>query len=144
MGRFPVLFPSAILDYYVAHEGVFIPNEQFAITNITDGTSNTLLFGEYLGNTSNGQRSYSMAWMGASGFFTNNTFNQTPTKMHFSLNSAHNGVANFVMADGAVRVIAKNFTTPATTAIILTKGEPRWSALQTAAGKSDGEPEVFE
>ena len=144
LGRFPALFPSAILEYYAAHEGVFIPNEQFAITNITDGTSNTILFGEYLGNISNGQRTYSMSWMGASGFFTNNTFDQTPAKMHFSLNSAHSGVANFVLADGSVRVIAKNFATPATSALVLSKSVPRWSALQSAAGKSDGEPEVFE
>lgn len=144
LGRFPVLFPSAILDYYAAHEGVFVPNEQFAITNITDGTSNTLLFGEYIGNNSNGQRSYSMSWMGASGFPMNYTFNNSATQMHFSLNSAHTGVANLVMVDGSVRAIAKNFATPATSALVLSKGEPRWSALQSAAGKTDGDVEVIE
>lgn len=144
LGRFPVLFPSAILNYYATHEGVFVPNEQFAITSITDGTSNTLLFGEYLGNTSNGKRSYSMSWMGASGFPMNYSFNNTLTQMHFSLNSAHSGVANLVMVDGSVRAVAKNFATPTTTAIILAKGEPRWAALQAAAGKTDGDSEVFE
>jgi prepilin-type N-terminal cleavage/methylation domain-containing protein/prepilin-type processing-associated H-X9-DG protein len=144
LGRFPVLFPSAILDYYAAHEGVFVPNEQFSISNITDGTSNTLLFGEYIGNTSNGQRSYSMSWMGASGFPMNYTFNNSATQMHFSLNSAHSGVANLVMVDGSVRTIAKNFATPTTSALVLSKGEPRWSALQSAAGKSDGDVGVLE
>ena len=144
LGRFPVPFPSAILDYYASHEGVFVPNEQFAITNITAGTSNTLFYGEYVGNTSNGQRSYSMSWMGASGFPMNYTFNNSPTQMHFSLNSAHNGIANLVMVDGSVRAIAKNFATPATSAIILAKGEPRWAALQAAAGKADGDSEVLE
>jgi len=144
LGRFPALIPLPILDYYAVHEGVFVPNEQFAITAITDGTSNTLLFGEYLGNTSNGQRSYSMSWMGASGFPMNYTFNSAPTQMHFSPNSAHSGIANFVMADGSVRAITKNFVTPTTTAIILAKGEPRWAAFQAAAGKADGDAEVLE
>jgi prepilin-type processing-associated H-X9-DG protein len=144
LGRFPALIPSAILDYYASHEGVFVPNEQFAITNITDGTSNTLLFCEYLGNTSNGQRSHSMSWMGASGFLMNYTFNNSPTQMHYSPNSAHSGVANFVMVDGSVRAITKNFTTPTTSAIVVAKGEPRWAAFQAAAGKADGDAEVLE
>jgi prepilin-type processing-associated H-X9-DG protein len=85
-----------------------------------------------------------MSWMGASGFPMNYTFNNSPTQMHFSLNSAHNGIANLVMVDGSVRAIAKNFATPATSAIILAKGEPRWAALQAAAGKADGDTEVLE
>ncbi len=144
LGRFPAPFPSPILDYYASHEGVFVPNEQFAITNITDGTSNTLLFAEYLGNISNGQRTHSMSWMGASGFPMNYTFNNSPTQMHFSPNSFHSGVANFVMADGSVRATPKNFATPTTTAVIVAKGDPRWAAFQAAAGKADGDTEILE
>ena len=140
-GRLPVPVPLPILTYYAGHEGVFIQDEQFPLNFITDGLSNTLLFSEYLGNTTNGIRSYAMSWMGASGFPTYWSFNQTPALMHFSLNSAHSSICNISYVDGSVRPITRDFTTPTTTADILNKAVPRWSAFMAISGKADSDPE---
>ncbi|MFV1968569.1 MAG: DUF1559 domain-containing protein, partial [Pirellulaceae bacterium] len=51
--------------------GVFYNRSTNKMSNITDGTSNTLLMGEYAGGFgSNGQLEYSACWVGASGLFT--------------------------------------------------------------------------
>lgn len=143
-GRFPVPLPLPILLYYASHEGVFIPDEQFPINFITDGLSNTLLFAEYQGNIANGVRTYAMSWLGASGFPAYWSFNQTAALMHFSLSSAHGNICNIAQADGSVRAITKDFTTPTTTADILNKTVPRWSAFMSLAGRMDADPEKLE
>jgi prepilin-type N-terminal cleavage/methylation domain-containing protein/prepilin-type processing-associated H-X9-DG protein len=70
-----------------------------------DGTSNTLLFGEYLGDVETMPRPRSASWMGvgtlaASGWLP-------PTSNEFSFGSKHTGIANFCFGDGSVRAVRK-------------------------------------
>jgi prepilin-type N-terminal cleavage/methylation domain-containing protein len=75
-----------------------------------DGASNTLLFGEYLGDSDIGPRTYSASWIGMGPVPTAwglPTGNQSGW-WHFS--SHHPGVVQFCFADGSVHAIHKGFT----------------------------------
>src|SRR5205823_1313408 len=79
-----------------------------------DGASNTLLFGEYLGDSDTGARQYSASWMGVGAIPTawgTLTGRSTPAASTdsgpFNFASKHTGVVQFCMADGAVRGVRK-------------------------------------
>jgi prepilin-type N-terminal cleavage/methylation domain-containing protein len=95
-----------------------------------DGASNTLLFGEYLGNADQGPRLYSASWIGCG---TLPTAWGTPTGAdsgwwHFS--SKHTGVVQFCFGDGSVRGIRKG----------IAQGSPDWVTFVLASGWHDGQP----
>lgn len=141
IGRVATSTPGTTGAYYAAHEGLFVDEIVNTIPGITDGTSNTMLFGEYLGQFvgANGSGSHAVvvAWMGATGFPAYFSMAEPPSYLSYS--SRHTGVVNFVFADGSVHGIRKGFTTPGSGADILNRVNSSWDAFQILAGKSDGD-----
>jgi prepilin-type N-terminal cleavage/methylation domain-containing protein len=89
------------------NKGVFYNRSDTNMAHITDGTSNTLMFGEAIGGkttASGSSRQYGYTWMGV-GYLANimgitrNSFS--------SFSSEHANVVVFAMADGSVRSISR-------------------------------------
>src|SRR5262249_32271749 len=51
-------------QYWAKYEGIFTNRSKTSLTRIPDGTTNTLLLGEFLGGRQNGQRQFLLSWMG--------------------------------------------------------------------------------
>jgi prepilin-type N-terminal cleavage/methylation domain-containing protein/prepilin-type processing-associated H-X9-DG protein len=91
--------------------GQMLPCAPTKISQITDGTSNTIAFGESLGGglvTVNGvsMKSFTLSWFGAGGMPSAWGLTGAPNWYQFSSN--HNGLVNFSFADGSVRSINVN------------------------------------
>ncbi len=138
--------------FYSARGGIFEGSSaintaeierQNTIAAITDGTSNTLAFAEYLGGFSGPKfqqpRMTAMSWAGATGFpayFTS----RDDTGAHFSLNSRHTGIMNVAFADGSVRGLRSMAPyVPASAADIVNRVNAQWDLLQSLAGRAEGD-----
>ncbi len=121
MGRMPVDSATygvtgalaAAVDNYI---GVFRFNRHTKLGNITDGTSNTILFGEVTGAWTDGSkptgRTWSHSWvMSAMPIhwntkdFAGNPYN-TAVKAWFRFSSMHTGVNQWTLSDGSVKTIS--------------------------------------
>jgi prepilin-type N-terminal cleavage/methylation domain-containing protein len=140
---------SVTQPFYVRHEGVFANEYVNTVTGVSDGTSNTMFFGEYVGlgssteNGLKGSRNWYLAWMGATAFPTywsiNNGVNPVGNTI-FSLNSYHTGIINVAFGDGSVRAITSgNPPFAGASDINGTTLNPQWMAIQALAGKADGD-----
>ena len=127
--------------YNAVHEGVFVDETKNTITSVTDGSSNTIFFGEYLGgfnNGSSGGRISAIAWAGSNGFPT--YFSMTNPNTQLSFQSLHTGICNFAFGDGSVRPLTQGNPLPQSLTDMQTNGTlPTWETLQSLAGKSDGD-----
>jgi prepilin-type N-terminal cleavage/methylation domain-containing protein/prepilin-type processing-associated H-X9-DG protein len=108
-GKVPDGSPPANLAW-APYTGIYYENSQTKIRDITDGTSNTLAFGESLGGLHNdGSRDRELSWMGAGWLRTRwglapvyGAQNNDYTAAQYQ--SKHpNGMVNFAFADGSVR-----------------------------------------
>jgi prepilin-type N-terminal cleavage/methylation domain-containing protein/prepilin-type processing-associated H-X9-DG protein len=130
------------------YEGIFGNRTPIKLTDITDGTSNTLMFGECLGGQSVGGFDFQLAWMGCGALGTRLGLGRGGipyTKggsnwVRFS--SFHPGGVQFCLADGSVRLIAFG-----STAILMDTDPlsfhaivppPDWFVLQAMSGRADG------
>jgi prepilin-type N-terminal cleavage/methylation domain-containing protein len=125
--------------------GVFGNRTKTKITDITDGTSNTLFFGEVCGTqtTNNavlGQGpsgdSYDWSWMAAGGLYTRRGLGFGPNAEWRQFSSNHTGVVQFAYADGSVHPVKQGGTLS-----LFEPGSPinsDWLLLQQMAGKADG------
>ena len=133
--------PGANLANY---EGILTNNSKTKLEVVTDGTSNTLLFGEGLGgglpypaNAGNLNVKWTWAGFGALGTKFGLRAPQPggggPGHQFYSSN--HTGIVNFCFADGSIRSLryagtdVRNPTSPGSS----------WYILQSLAGKADGE-----
>jgi len=97
---------SAQPTYY---QGVFYNRSQTRLVAIADGTSNTLMFGETVGDTTTGTRNYAHTWMGSGAMPTAWGIDGSQTSnvsTWYTFSSQHTGIINFAMCDGSVRSLA--------------------------------------
>jgi prepilin-type N-terminal cleavage/methylation domain-containing protein len=89
------------------YKGAFLQRNPNKLGNFTDGTSNSVLFGESIGDRPIGSAlQFSHSWMGSGALPTAWGLSTTPAWYRFS--SDHTGIVHFAMADGAVRAISMN------------------------------------
>jgi hypothetical protein len=93
-------------------EGVFTTRSKTRFSNISDGSSNTLMYGEVMGGKPEGSTPHaSFTWMGCGLLpaFPGLSENGAPRRLWSSFNSEHpTGMVQFCLADGAVRGISPN------------------------------------
>jgi len=112
-----------------SYAGIYTANSKIKLTDITDGTSNTFMFGECLGGTETAPRDWVLSWMGAGSL---PVYWGLPTPAQwYTFGSRHTGVVQFAYGDGSVRRVRKGVGT--------TAGSNDWYALCRAAGRNDGE-----
>jgi prepilin-type N-terminal cleavage/methylation domain-containing protein/prepilin-type processing-associated H-X9-DG protein len=116
--------------------GIFTNNIKTKIEGISDGSSNTLMFGETCGQTLTSSfgdstpNNFDWNWEGAGGLTT--VFGLQPSVRGdvLSFGSNHTGVVNFCFGDGSVRTVRYGSTA--------TLFSPDWNVLQQLAGVNDG------
>jgi prepilin-type N-terminal cleavage/methylation domain-containing protein len=85
--------------------GPYFQNSQTKTINITDGSSNTLAFGEILGGSGGPNRDFVASWMGAGA--VPSAWSTIDPAQWYSFGSKHTGVVQFAYGDGSVRSIRK-------------------------------------
>jgi prepilin-type N-terminal cleavage/methylation domain-containing protein/prepilin-type processing-associated H-X9-DG protein len=114
---------------WVPYTGIYYANSGTCVAHITDGTSNTLAFGETLGGLhNNGKRDVKLSWMGAGWLPTRWGLAPLPPANDYSFlqfQSRHGGIVNFAFADGSVRGLSQTMDYP---------------TYLAASGMADGQP----
>jgi prepilin-type N-terminal cleavage/methylation domain-containing protein len=93
-------------------QGIFATRTKTRLAHVTDGTSNTLMFGEVMGGNPKSGTHASFTWMGSGMMVAYNglaTPAGVPQRTWAAFTSDHvSNIVNFVLADGSVRSISPN------------------------------------
>jgi prepilin-type N-terminal cleavage/methylation domain-containing protein/prepilin-type processing-associated H-X9-DG protein len=128
------------------YDGVLNNRSKVTLGELTvrDGTSSTLMFGEYIGMTYAGQRYWASSWMGMGYMHTLYGLARYQQASGWQFSSVHQSGVQFAFGDGHVATVSfgqtagppgavyPNPTLP--TAILTTD----WALLQQLAGRKDG------
>jgi prepilin-type N-terminal cleavage/methylation domain-containing protein/prepilin-type processing-associated H-X9-DG protein len=114
-------------------EGIFYNGSRTRLTDVTDGPSNTLLFGESLGGVTNGVREWGWSWMGCGSLGTVRGL-RGPRDSRLSFSSRHPAGVNFCFADGRVLNLRRGETFQEYPPKNM---RPDWFLLQQLAGRKD-------
>jgi prepilin-type N-terminal cleavage/methylation domain-containing protein len=93
----------------IEFEGMFSTRSKTRMPNITDGLSNTIMFGEALGGRTNNKPTATFTWMGCGmlatfkGLIDPDSTANPPPRTFSQFGSEHPGVVNFALADGSIR-----------------------------------------
>jgi prepilin-type N-terminal cleavage/methylation domain-containing protein/prepilin-type processing-associated H-X9-DG protein len=128
------------------YSGLFDNRSSNSLARVVDGTANTLLLGEGLGETNGGHVSLGWSWMGMGVMGTWQGLGG-PVSAHWSqFSSRHAGVVNFCFADGSVRGL-KRLVDSGPWESVRRQGPPlplpqsagsgAWYTLQQLAGAAD-------
>lgn len=122
-GEFGALYPCP---------GIYYKGSKTHMTDITDGTSNTIAFGESLTSGDVGTRYYCLTWAGSGAMplYWGLPTGPNSAGIWYTFSSMHTGIDQFAFGDGSVRPIRKGVGT--------TPGSSDWSALMAAGGTNDG------
>jgi prepilin-type N-terminal cleavage/methylation domain-containing protein len=112
------------------YAGIFCNRSAVRLAHVTaaDGASNTLLFGEWLGDFATGTRRFAPAWIGVGSLPTLYGTQSGTETGPFEFSSKHTGTIQFCMADGSLRGIRKG----------IAPGTSAYSNLIAASGWHDG------
>jgi prepilin-type N-terminal cleavage/methylation domain-containing protein len=89
---------------YDQWEGIFFPRSKTKMATITDGTSNTFMFGESIGGRVGSVKDFGYTWMGVG---IEVTAFGLRDKAWGKFSSEHPGVVQFSMADGSVKRVSQ-------------------------------------
>ena len=133
---------APINAWYAAREGVYVTETVNTIPGITDGTSNTIAFGEFvggLGPNGGGNHELAMAWMGSTGFPSYFSMPTPMTKLRFPMAAGTQvwSISRFAM--DLCTLLLPDFSSPGSVAGILGRTNSSWDALQSLAGKNEGD-----
>jgi len=121
--------------------------------NVTDGTSNTLMFGELCGTKTTSAKvitngaagtdsttdEYNLSWVGVGGMYTRRGLGQGKDAEWRQFSSYHTGVVQFAMGDGAVKLLRVGGTLNVPDTSSGAGGSADWYVLQSLAGMADQE-----
>jgi prepilin-type N-terminal cleavage/methylation domain-containing protein len=90
------------------YTGAYYANSKTKLSQISDGTSNTIAFGETLAGNTVPARQFRLSWMGAGSMGTVYGLSATPRRADaWSFGSQHGNIVQFGFCDGSVRAITK-------------------------------------
>jgi prepilin-type N-terminal cleavage/methylation domain-containing protein len=93
--------------FYNRYKGAFYNRSKEVLGTISDGSSNTALFGETLMGTET-PRDFSVCWMAG---YMPTAWGIGPTAQWYQFSSKHPGIVQFAQGDGSVRTITKGKAT---------------------------------
>ncbi len=118
---------AAALQY----AGLFTNRVTVSLTELTsaDGSSNTLMFGEAVGDVDTGMQQIAYSWIGAGSLITAPGTPTGPASGWFAFSSRHTGVVQFCYGDGSVRGVRRGQL----------PGSAGWLQFVYAGGWNDGQ-----
>jgi prepilin-type N-terminal cleavage/methylation domain-containing protein/prepilin-type processing-associated H-X9-DG protein len=122
---------------YAIYAGPFEESSGYRMSQITDGASQTIFFGESLVGSGTGTRDWECSWAGA-GAMPLIWDIQDPCA-DYCFGSLHAGYANFSFGDGSVRSLHKVPAVPGNSNYYIGNGA-QWQNLMYAGGMTDGTP----